>query len=114
MHWNPDALIFKESNESVFLDYGIETQRPIPQNDGLFSIANHLRAILDYLENNTLLGMKDLRNSFICVEKYDYEFFDKVLLLNNLPHWPEIDHLMCFEFYRKWLNYRRNKNVKSI
>jgi len=46
---NWDNIVLLDSDESIFGDYGIEQGKIIPENKGVFNVANHIRALLDIL-----------------------------------------------------------------
>ena len=109
--WHASALdwskiVLVDSEKSIFKDWGIETDKTIPDNEGLFNVANDLRAILDLMTNKNNLGyLKGFRNDFICVDTYNELFFSKVILLKSLPHWEDINNLMKKEFMFEWDNF---------
>ena len=43
-----------------------------------------------------------LRNDFFCTDAYNQEFFEKVIMLRDLPHWDGINHLIQMEFMWDW------------
>ena len=98
---------FRNSEDSVFGDYGIEQCSVVPENEGTFAIANHIRALLDLLEIGNYCEAQGMNNNFIGNDDYTDEVFGKVVLLSALPHWSEIDGFMGSEYYGKWLAYKR-------
>ncbi|MDR2611320.1 MAG: hypothetical protein LBG06_00220 [Deltaproteobacteria bacterium] len=53
--WHASALSWKrldlrETDGSVFGDYGLETGRAVPCREGTYTVANHIRACLDLLD----------------------------------------------------------------
>lgn len=117
--WHRDALNWKnvailESNDSIYKDFGIETNKTIPQNEGLFNVANHLRACLDFLEQNKFSGISGMRKDYICTEEYDELFFEKVILLNNVVHWENIYLFMAKEYKMKWINFCKKRGVIGV
>jgi hypothetical protein len=110
--WHRSALrwkdiTFMDTENSFFKDYGIETQKHIPEHDETFAVANHIRALLDLLETRKFSVAQGMNNDFICNDGYTPEVFDKVAKMKELPHWPEIDRFMGKEYYSKWLDYKR-------
>ena len=116
--WHCSALKWKDltllnSDNSIYKEYGIEPDRTIPEHNGSYYVANHIRAILDLLEMGAFPLAQGMRDDFICTSEYDDEIFGKVLLLNKLPHWKQIDAFMRKEYYMKWVNYLRDKENKN-
>ena len=114
--WHQSALRWKditfgETSESIFGNYGIETNSHVPDNPGTYVTANHIRALLDLLETNNLKVAQGMNNDFICNDIYDLEIFDQVSKLCNLPHWDKIDEFMGREYYSKWLLYKKKVNL---
>lgn len=104
LQWtNPHVL---ESDNSIWGDYGIEKNKKIPEHEGLFNIANHIRALLDLLYEGNFSTAQGMNEDFICNAKYDNEVFEKVLMMKNLSHWNEIDQFMTKEYLSKWINFK--------
>lgn len=55
-----------------------------------------------------------MNEDFICVDKYDEEIFQKVLLLRTLSHWNDIDYFMCYEYRKKWIEFKKVNNINPI
>ncbi|MDR2199906.1 MAG: hypothetical protein LBR53_10725 [Deltaproteobacteria bacterium] len=108
MIWKFNSLKIQESNDSVFKDYGIELDRKIPENSGLFAVANHIRVILDYLEKGQFDGIRGFRNDYICNDEYMIEIFKKVTLLQTKSFWNKIDEIMGLEYFSKWLKFKKD------
>lgn len=96
-----------ESNNSIWGDYGIETNRKIPDHDGIYNVANHIRALLDLLYVGNFSVAQGMKEDFICNDKYNKEIFDKVIMMSFLPHWDKIDVFMKKEYGRQWMNYKK-------
>lgn len=47
LNWQKVTLV--DSDTMFFRDYGIEQNRSIPEHDGKYCVANHIRALLDLL-----------------------------------------------------------------
>ena len=78
----------KESTNSIFGDWGLEPYRDTYK-------ANHLRAILDIMEDGEKLPLIDnFHSDFISSSEYDEIFKEKVSLLKDVPHWREVECLM--------------------
>ena len=100
-----------DTETAFFKNYGIETEKHIPEHDGIFAVANHIRALLDLLETGKFSVAQGMNNDFICNDDYTPEVFDKIATMKTLPHWSEIDRFMGKEYYSKWLDYKRQINL---
>ena len=96
----------RNSEESIFGDYGIEQCSTVPEHEGTYAVANHIRALLDMLELGNLAAAQGMRDDFICNEDYTAEVFNKVAMMRGLPHWGDIDRFMGREYYGKWLDFK--------
>ena len=90
--WHTSALKWenldlRESNQSIFKDYGLEYSRKIPNHAETFTVANHIRAALDLLESGHFSYLQGLNNDFICNPIYDLELFEKVARFKGFPCW---------------------------
>jgi hypothetical protein len=109
--WHRSALQWdkprtRESNESIYSEYGIEYCSSVPENKGTFAVANHIRALLDLLELENYSLAQGMNKDYIGNDGYTNEIFDKVSLMKALPHWTTIDSFMGREYYGKWLDYK--------
>ena len=98
-----------ESDGSVFGTYGLEYNKPIPEHDGLYTVANHIRALLDMLVMRQYGYAQGMCECYLGTGEYDTEIFSQVLKLRYLPYWGEIDEFMCKEYMFKWINARGAK-----
>lgn len=107
----PDRL--KESNDSVFKDYGIEKNKQLKflKDKPIYNVANDIRACLDLLDEGNFAQAKGMRDDYICTDEYDDEIFNKVILLKNNSNWQDIDNFMGKEYMMKWLNFKREKGI---
>lgn len=110
--WHQSAIqwtcpFIRESSDSIFRAYGIELNKQIPEHRETYNVANHIRACLDLLELGQFSLAQGMNRDFICNDKYNVEIFDHVMLLSKLPHWQEIDEFMGWEYYCKWLDYKK-------
>ncbi len=108
--WHCSALrwvnvCFLESNESPFKDYGIESNKTIPEHDGVFYAANHIRACLNLIYMQKFYDAQGMRNDFICTDEYDQEIFEKVYLLKDETFWSKINDFMTKEYLKKWRTF---------
>lgn len=113
--WHQSAIQWErlklyESNGSLWGDYGIETDKRIPEHTELFNTANHIRALLDLLYEGKFSVAQGMRKDFICTDKYNDEIFDKVSMMIHLPNWKDIDEFMCKEYKCLWLDFKEEKN----
>lgn len=99
----------KESTGSLFGDYGIEHNKSIPEHEERFSVANHIRAILDLLEDGLFSVAQGMNDDFICNPAYDGEVFDKVYEMRALSRWQAISDFMGKEYRMKWVRYLEGK-----
>lgn len=111
--WHASALQWanlrlKQSSGSFFGDYGIEKNKTIPEHKEKYNVANHIRAILDLLQDSLFSVAQGMKNDFICTSEYDSEVFDKIYSMHNLKNWSEIDEFMKKEYLMKWVNYRNS------
>lgn len=105
-----DKLNYKESEGSIFSDYGLEICTVVPNHKGEeIYIADTLRALLDLLIDDKLSVVQGAREDFICNEKYTDEFLNKVVQLRHLSNWDKIDTLMKREYGWDWLRVRDAK-----
>ena len=95
-----------DSSKSLFGDYGIESNRVIPENKGLFNVANHIRALLDLLADGNFSVAQGMRNDFICNEDYTGEVFSKAIMLVNASNWNEIDGFLEREYRNSWVEWK--------
>lgn len=109
LQWRNPA--FRDSEASFFGDYGIERCSIVPENEGTYAVANHIRALLDLLELGNFSAAQGMNQDFICNDDYTEEVFDKVARMRNLPHWRGIDGFMGREYYGKWLDYKRGAEL---
>lgn len=110
--WHQSAIqwsnpFFRNSKDSIFGQYGIEKDIKIPESDGLYNVANHIRALLDILELGKFTLAQGMRDDYICNDKYSLEIFDQVIKLSTAPLWPKIDRFMEKEYLMAWVRYRR-------
>lgn len=114
--WHTSALRwedidFKDTEESLFGDWGIEYNKTIPKHTEKYAVANDLRAILDLMVDNRLRYIKNFRNDWICTDEYNEIFFEQVVKLRTLPHWEDINKLMKSEFMYEWDNFIKDKGL---
>ena len=110
--WHTSALAWKElhlsdTDNSIYGSWGIESEIKAP-NGKMYKHADHLRAILDIMEDDKwfmLRQMKGFKEDFICTDIYDDIFMSKVFMLKYKSNWEEINKLMKMEYKCKWLKY---------
>jgi len=98
-----------ESDGSLFGEYGIESNKRIPEHVGTYYVANHIRALLDLLEQGNYAVAEGMRKDFICNESYNQEIFDKIYYMKQLKNWKEIDIFMEQEYMMEWIRYKEEK-----
>ena len=114
--WHQSAIrweipCFRDSEDSVFKDYGIELNKKIPEHIEKYNVANHIRAILDLLEIGNFSLAQGMNKDFICNDEYTEEIFEQVRKLRNTPYWDEIDKFMGKEYFSEWLKYKKRVEV---
>lgn len=114
--WHTSAIQWghphmRECEGSLFGDYGIEKDKKIPEHTGKYYVANHIRAILDLLEEGSFSIAQGMNKDFICNSEYDEEIFEKVYSMRNLKNWKNIDEFMKKEYMMKWVNYLKQREV---
>lgn len=108
--WHTSALkwkniYMKNTENSIYGEWGIEGNKKIPNNEGLYYVANHIRALLDLLEDGKYDVAQGMREDYICNEKYTKEVHDMVYKMKQLEHWDTINDFMCKEYKIDWLRY---------
>ena len=93
---------FLETENSIFKDFGIYKNKNVPFHDGVYYVANILRACLDMLELGQFTILQGMNNNYICNEKITPILFDKVLMLKNNKNWDDIKKFMHKEYGKKW------------
>lgn len=68
--WHQSALrwekiTFRESEDSIFKDYGIESNHDIPGHDGKYFVANTIRALLDLLDEGDFSNAQGMNEDFM-------------------------------------------------
>jgi hypothetical protein len=109
--WHTSAIqwerpFMKDSTDSIFGEYGIERHVRIPDHEEEYSVANHIRALLDLLEMGKFTVAQGMNHDFICNDSYTPEIFQKVSKLHSCTHWQDIDRFMGKEYAGKWLDYK--------
>ena len=110
--WHQSALRWKDiafgnTDTAFFGDYGIEYGKRIPEHVETYAVANHIRALLDLLEQGNFSTAQGMNRDFICNDSYNGEVFSKVYSMNILPNWNQIDGFMTREYYNKWMRYKK-------
>jgi len=110
--WHKSALRWKnitfgDTDKAFFKDYGIEFNKRIPEQTETYAVANHIRALLDLLEQGNFSEAQGMNKDFICNDSYNDEVFEKVFSMRTLLTWERIDDFMAREYYNKWTNYKK-------
>lgn len=116
--WHASALKWKylkflDTEDAFFGDYGIEGGKTIPNHEGTFNVANHIRACLDMLYLGDFANLQGMCDDYLVVNKYNTEIFEKILLLKTHPNWEEINRFVCKEYKRKWIDFKKAKAKKE-
>lgn len=115
--WHQSAIQWqkprmRESDGSLFGTYGIEKNSKVPEHSGTFYVANHIRALLDLIEEGNFATAQGMRDNFICNDKYTQEIFLKVILMQNLPHWQKITEFMSEEYLLDWIKFLKFNGIE--
>ena len=57
-------LTIRDTEKSIFGDYGIEEYSKVPEHPGTFKVANHIRALLDMLAEGQFGYAQGMRKDF--------------------------------------------------
>lgn len=95
----------RDTDSMFFKDYGLEYNKKIPEHEKTYITANHIRALLDLLQEGSFSIAQGMKDDFICNDKYDEEIFNKVYLMKVLENWDEINKFMLMEYKLKWVEY---------
>lgn len=108
LDWN--KLHLKNSEDSIFGDYGIELNKAIPEHKERYNVANHIRAILDLLAEKKFSLISNFKDDFICNDSYTQEIFEKVyeLLPNN-----DIEAFMRKTYGRRWRHWIGERHMEK-
>jgi len=106
-----ENITYRDTAESAFGEWGIEQCSVVPEHNGTYAVANHIRALLDLIEIGNFSEAQGMNRDFICNDDYTDDVFDKVAYLKDLPHWHNIDSFMGREYCRKWLDYKRRARL---
>ena len=114
--WHQSAIQWQnpniaESEGSLFGDYGIEHNKHIPEHTETYSVANHIRALLDLVEQGNFYIAQGMNKDYICNDYYTDEIFNLVSKMRYLNHWCEIDDFMGKEYYSKWLRFKKEMSI---
>jgi len=102
-------LKIRDTEKSIFGDYGIEEYSKVPEHPGTFKVANHIRALLDMLAEGQFGYAQGMRKDFICNDSLDTEVFEKVFQLKNTPLWDQINQFMGREYAMRWLRFLKQQ-----
>ena len=108
-----ENITYRNSEDSIYGDYGIESCSTVPEHEGTYAAANHIRALLDLLELGNFSAAQGMNEDYICNDAYTEEVFDKVFLMNSLPAWPQIDEFMGREYHGEWLDYKERRGCEQ-
>lgn len=114
--WHQSALkwqnlTIKNSADSIYGNYGISSNITIPEHTEKYNVANHIRALLDLIDEGNFSVASGMRDDFICNGKYTKEIFEKVSELKDSYNWTEIKKFMAKEYMREWINFCKEKKI---
>lgn len=112
--WHQSAIQWKrpqmrDSTCSVFGDWGIESNKAIPEHTELFYSANHIRALLDLIDEGNFAIAQGMKDDFICNDDYNDLVFEKVWLLKDSTQWEKIDAFMSREYRLYWVRFKKER-----
>lgn len=112
--WHSSALkwkdiSFKESEETILKDWGIEANHSIPEHTEKYYVANHIRALLDLIADGKFSVAQGIREDYICNEKYTPIVLEMVWKLREQSNWEEIDNFMKKEYKLDWIKFKEEK-----
>ena len=107
-----DSFTLLESENSIWGDYGIEKNKTIPGHSVKYNVANHIRALLDLIQQHNFGLAGGMREDFICNDKYNKEIFEKVYMLRNSNKWNDISRFMGKEYCLKWIDFLEEHNER--
>ena len=115
--WHQSAIQWqkprmRESDGSLFGTYGIEKNSKVPEHSGTFFVANHIRALLDLIEEGNFPTAQGMRDELICNDKYTQEIFEKVILMKDLSHWQKISDFMASEYMVEWIEFLKFNGIE--
>ena len=114
--WHRSALAWKDltlrdSEKSVFGEWGIEGAKPIPKHNGLYYVADHLRACLDLVAEGNFALAQGMKDDYICNDSYTPVVFEKTALLRDSAGWASVDAFMQKEYRLDWLGYKKERRL---
>lgn len=101
-----EDLTLRNTDQSVFGDWGIERNKEIPNHTKRYPAANHIRALLDLIAEGNFAVAQGMKEDFICNDDYTSEVFNKVVALRDADNWDAIDAFMCKEYRLEWIKYK--------
>lgn len=100
-------VIWADSADSVWGDYGIELHNDVPGQTGEVGVANHIRALLDLIAAGAFPVAWGMRENYLNNDALAPEVFAKVWLLHVSPNWDDVDHFMVIEYLSLWLQWKQ-------
>lgn len=98
-----------DTEDSPFGTEGIEQHHSLMGKEGIFFVANHIRACLDLLWAGDFSNLQGMRRDYICTDIYDANVFAAVWKLYETAHWASIDRFMEKEYRMKWILFRKEQ-----
>lgn len=104
---NEDNIVFRESSESIYGDYGIETFKMIPYHgDELYHVATHTRYYLDALAERKFDELDGVFAEAINSGNCRNEIFKMVYrFLRDKPFFKEVHRFLHNEFGNAWVSF---------
>lgn len=104
-----DNITFENSQDRFFKDFGIELSKIKHLSSTPLYVANHIRALLDLLEDGNFALAQGMNAEYICNSKYDNVIFNNVIQMTKLQNWADIDGFMEKEYLMKWVNFKEKE-----
>jgi hypothetical protein len=98
------SVTFEDSDFSVFGEWGLYLGE-VPSH-GPMMVADHLRALLDMINNGYFGSAQGMRENIINNEIYSPVIFQMVWSLMGHPNWTQIDAFMGKEYLCDWLDFK--------
>ena len=113
LQWN--ILTLHESEDSVLKEKGIERDVYVKELDGMYNVANHIRAIADLLDDRDYVTAEGMRNDYLDDDRrFERTLFEYVYALRKTKSerdWWRISLRVEQEYMLKWLKFLEEKGI---
>jgi len=83
----------------------IEYNKRIPNHEELFSVANHICALVDLVDEGNFAVAQGMKEEYICNDIYTPTVFNPIILLRSSDNWSAIYNFMLKEFGDEWAGW---------